>query len=164
MNIKTIKEKSHRLAHEFYIGDFSVSFTLCLKNKIDLFIEPEIVNTFTNLLSLIIENKDCIIPLYCFMPDHLHLIIKGNNKESDLINALISYKQKTGYWMKQNLKTGCWQKDFYDHIIKKDQELATHVRYILNNPVRKGLVVDWKEYTFKGTLGCKLEDVLNEML
>jgi len=54
-----------------------------------------------------------------------------------------------------------WQKDFYDHVIRKDNDIATHVRYILDNPVRRGLVSLWQEYPFKGSIGCRLEDILN---
>jgi REP element-mobilizing transposase RayT len=54
-----------------------------------------------------------------------------------------------------------WQKDFYDHVIRKDEDIAIQVRYILDNPVRRGLVSSWQEYQFRGSIGCKLEDVLN---
>lgn len=44
-----------------------------------------------------------------------------------------------------------WQKDYYDHIIRRPEDVQKHVRYILDNPVRKGLVDDWKKYPFKGS-------------
>jgi len=53
-----------------------------------------------------------------------------------------------------------WQKDFYDHIIRTNEDIAAQVRYVLDNPVRKGLVLLWQEYPFKGSIGCKMEDVL----
>ena len=54
-----------------------------------------------------------------------------------------------------------WQKDFYDHVIRTNEDIATQVRYILDNPVRKGLVLFWQEYSFKGSIGCNLEDFLD---
>ena len=57
-------------------------------------------------------------------------------------------------------KTGIrWQKDFYDHVIRRHEDVAVQVRYILDNPVSKGLVSSWQDYPFKGSIGCKLEDV-----
>ena len=53
-----------------------------------------------------------------------------------------------------------WQKDFYDHIMRTQEDIVAQVKYILDNPVRKGLVVNWEDYPFKGSIGCKLEDVL----
>jgi len=53
-----------------------------------------------------------------------------------------------------------WQKDFFDHVIKIDESLATNVKYTLDNPVRKGIVTQWQEYPFKGSIGYNLEDIL----
>ena len=57
-----------------------------------------------------------------------------------------------------------WQKDFYDHILKKHEDIAVQVRYILDNPIRKGLVSSWQGYPFKGSIGCNMEDVLKGVI
>ena len=57
-----------------------------------------------------------------------------------------------------------WQKDFYDHVIKKEESIAKQVRYILNNPVRKGLVDLWDKYPYSGSIGINLEDILQGCL
>ena len=44
-----------------------------------------------------------------------------------------------------------WQKDFYDHIVRDEDETGRHIRYILNNPVKQGLVRHWKDYPFMGS-------------
>jgi len=36
--------------------------------------------------------------------------------------------------------------------------------FVLDNPVRKDIVSSWQEYPFKGTIGCKTEDVLNGII
>jgi hypothetical protein len=88
------------------------------------------------------------------------MIITGANDEVDLLKTTISYKQKTGFWLSRNKVGASWQKDFFDHIIRKEERLSTHVRYILDNPVRKGLVSDCQDYPFKGAIGCELDDIL----
>lgn len=158
-----IKEKRHRLPVEFYRGEISVAFTLCIRNDVASgfsLSEIEIVNTFTEILGSIIEKAGCIVPVYCFMPDHQHLIITGMRGDSDIWKVIVSYKQKTGFWMSTNKPGMRWQKDFYDHIIRVNKDVATQVRYILDNPVRKGLASCWEEYRFKGSIGCELDDVL----
>jgi len=57
-----------------------------------------------------------------------------------------------------------WQKDFYDHVIRRHEDITNQIKYILDNPVRKRLVSSWQEYPFKGSIGCKIEDVLNGIL
>jgi putative transposase len=157
----SIKERRHRLPIEFYKGKTSVSFILCLKGEIPVSFDNETANAFIDILSSVIEKENCIVPAYCFMPDHQHLIIMGNRSDSDIWKAIVNYKQKTGFWMSVNRSKTKWQKDFYDHVIKNHEDIAVQIRYILDNPVRKGLVQSWEEYPFKGAIGCKLEDVLN---
>jgi hypothetical protein len=53
-----------------------------------------------------------------------------------------------------------WQKDFYDHVIKEKANIKTQAHYILDNPVRKGIVGDWRDYPYSGSVGCSLDDVL----
>jgi len=36
----------------------------------------------------------------------------------------------------------------YDHVLRKEESIEGVARYILDNPVRKGLVSDYKEYPF----------------
>ena len=85
------------------------------------------------------------------MPDHGHLLIEGKLEESDLWQSIVNFKRKSGYWLTRNHPSEEWQKDFYDHILRKDEDLMKQVRYILGNPVRRGLVEDWKTYPYKGS-------------
>ena len=161
-----VKEKTHRLPKEFYRGEISAAFTLCLKRDVAAGFslrEPEIVNIFTNILTAAVTKECCIVPVYCFMHDHQHLIIRGTGTDANVWKAVVSYKQKTGFWMSANKPGMKWQKDFYDHVIRTNEDIVTQVRYILDNPVRKGLVSVWKEYPFRGSIGCDLEDFLNEI-
>jgi REP element-mobilizing transposase RayT len=162
-----VKEKKHRLHKEFYKGEISAAFTLCLKGDVAAGFslrEHEIVNIFTDILASVVAKTNCIVPVYCFMPDHQHLIITGIHTDSDILKAIVDYKQKTGFWMSTNKPVMKWQKDFYDHLIRTNEDIAIQIRYILDNPVRKGLVSSWHEYPFKGSIGCKMEDVLNGII
>jgi REP element-mobilizing transposase RayT len=155
-----IKEKRHRLPREFYRGEISVAFTLCVRNDVASgfsLSDIKIVNKFTEILDSIIEKAGCIVPVYCFMPDHQHIMVTGTRADSDIWKVIVSYKQKTGFWMSTNKPGMRWQKGFYDHIIRVNRDVTTQVRYILDNPVRKGLVSSWEEYPFKGSIGCRLE-------
>lgn len=151
------------MPQELYKGTISVAFTLCLGEDSEKGFnlnEPEIVKAFTGFLTLASEKEKCIIPVYCFMPNHQHLIITGTANNSNLWESVVNYKQKTGYRFSKNRPEMRWQKDFYDHIIRTDGSVAVQVKYILDNPVRKGLVPTWQEYPFKGSIGCRLEDIL----
>lgn len=89
--------------------------------------------------------------VYLFMPDHCHIILEGKTESADTLLAMGRFKQHSGYWLYRNLRGVQWQKDFYDHIIRTDDATRKHVEYVLQNPVRKGLVTNWKEYPYKGS-------------
>jgi REP element-mobilizing transposase RayT len=101
------------------------------------------------LLEALVQPK-CDAHVYMFMSDHCHLLIEGESEESDLWQCIVDFKRKSGYWLARNHVLEEWQKGFYDHILRKDEDLIRQVGYILGNPVRKELVEDWKAYPYKG--------------
>ncbi len=135
-----------------------------MKDKKPSFAEANIVSVFKDILRKTIEKENCIVPVYCFMPDHLHLLISGQSDASDLWKTAINYKQQTGFWLSSHRPELKWQKDFYDHIIRSDDKLEVHIRYILDNPVRKGLVLNWRDYSYSGSLGCDLNGILYSIM
>ncbi|MEM4326041.1 MAG: transposase [Candidatus Pacearchaeota archaeon] len=155
-----IIEKKHRLNLNCYKGFIRASFTLCIKGRKNIFTSYKIVSPFIEILKESIKKFDCKNWVYLFMPDHLHLVLEGNSEEADLWKAIVYFKQKTGYWLSRNGWDAKWQKDFYDHILRKDEDLKKHIRYILENPVRKGLTNDWMNYEFKGSIDYDLSDIL----
>jgi hypothetical protein len=74
--------------------------------------------------------------------------------------SIVDFKQQTGLWLSRHA-TARWQKDFFDHIIHADEDLAAQIRYVANNPVRKGLASDWRSYPFTGAIGCDLYAVID---
>jgi hypothetical protein len=39
-----------------------------------------------------------------------------------------------------------WQRAFYDHALRKDEDVRQIARYIIANPLRRGLVKDVGDY------------------
>lgn len=151
-----VRGKKHRLSREYYRGQRAVAFTLCLQDQQSGFSDSSVVHACQTILEDIILKSDCIVPAYCFMPDHQHLLLVGKSECSDVLKTLIVYKQKTGYWMSQVASGVRWQKSFFDHIIRTEDSIVKHVRYIIENPVRRGIVNQWDAYPFLGAIGCDL--------
>lgn len=160
----SVLEKKHRLSKENYIGELSIAFTICLKDKSKSVCDVMAVNKFTEILVELSRKERCMMPVYCFMPNHQHLIITGLADDSDVLKVIKLYKQKTGFWLSRNMPDIEWQKGFYDHIIKNPKNVPKHVRYILDNPVRKKFVSYWDDYSFKGAIGCDLKEILRGII
>jgi REP element-mobilizing transposase RayT len=41
-----------------------------------------------------------------------------------------------------------WQRSFYDHALRKDEDIMKVGEYIVYNPVRKGIVQSWTDYPY----------------
>ena len=158
MKQKIIREKSHRLPNKLYLGHQSVAFTICVKEKQKLFNSDEIFALFQQELIESLNTYKCSSQVYLFMPDHLHLIVSGNQQDSNVKKSIELFKQKTGYWLSHNLLKFKWQKDYYDHIIRNDEDINNQIRYILQNPVRARIVENWNGYKFKGSTVYNLEE------
>lgn len=127
----------------------------------ELFTEASVVRVFVDLLGLAVGGCGCVVPIYCFTPNHCHVMLQGETEQSDLWKAMVAFKQRTGYWLSTNRPGLRWQKDFYDHIIRSTEDVVAHARYIAENPVRRGLVAEWRKYPFTGAIGVNLQEVLD---
>jgi len=155
-----IRERKHRLAPELYRGAVRAAFTVCAERKIELFVKYSIVNDFIENLRIANEKHGIVNWCYVFMPDHIHILNEGWTADSDLLKGMNLFKQYCGYYLSKNKIGVELQKDYYDHIHRKEEDIAKQIRYILENPVRKGLVKDWREYKYKGSLNYRLEDLI----
>lgn len=156
-----INEKQHRLPNEFYKSDILLSITSCIKDRHNIFTVDSIFHDFEKILIDIMHKYNCCAHIYLFMPDHLHLIFQGESNDVNLLDALKAFKQKTGFYFSVNKFNCKWQKDYYDHIIRDEKDLGNQIMYILLNPVRKGFVKHWKEYSYKGSMIYDLNTVEN---
>lgn len=153
-----IREKKHRLEPELYIGEKIISFTLCINNRNKLFIKEDIFKTFEIILIKESSTFDVSLIVYLFMHDHCHLLVSGESKHSDLKKFIDMFKQKSGFWLARNLPDFRWQKDYYDHNLRENEDLNEYIKYILYNPVKNNIADDWLLYPYKGSTVFELDD------
>jgi putative transposase len=87
---------------------------------------------------------------YCIMPDHLHLLIFLTEfYGKSLQNWVSAFKRHTSKVTNESMyNKRLWQKNFYDHVVRRDESLLKISEYILNNPIRQGMVMEWEEYPY----------------
>ncbi len=96
------------------------------------------------------------------MPDHLHLLI--DPQESDLPHIMKRVKLlfSSKYRKRHNLyRATIWQRRFWDHIIRDEEDWRRHVDYIHYNPVKHEHVETpqgWKHSSMKEYLEMYSED------
>jgi REP element-mobilizing transposase RayT len=92
---------------------------------------------------------------FCIMPNHVHVIINPLLQDNDIIFSIshITYTWKkysaTQINKHMQMKGSLWQSESYDHLIRDQKELFHYLEYVMENPIKAGLVSKW--YEWKGT-------------
>jgi putative transposase len=148
-----------RLPGVSYVGIQRYFLTLCTCNRKKWFQDAAVVDQVRSQLTRIASDLQFAVPAHCLMPDHAHLLVEGTTPTSDLQQFVVSFKQKTGFEFAANRNTRLWQDGYYDRILRSDEATLTVVRYILENPVRAGLVARFSDYSFSGSDRYSLEEL-----
>ena len=84
---------------------------------------------------------------FVVMPDHAHLIITPSSKFS-LEKAVGRIKGGSSFQVGKHVssKIEVWQPSFTQHLILDEDDFQKHRDYILDNPVRAGLVRHREDY------------------
>lgn len=76
---------------------------------------------------------------YCIMPDHIHMILSINTDEDGRQIAAPTVSTVVGSmkrWVSRQIGRPIWQKSFYDHGIRNQQDYNEIWEYIENNPLK----------------------------
>ena len=150
--------KKIRLKKETYREQLPCSLTICTDKRKEIFENKELASYCTELIKSLCEEHEFIIYAYCFMPDHLHLLIRrgGDLSIIELIQRFKSISTLKSY--EYGFAGKIYQTSFYDHFLRKEEDIEKHVRYILENPIRKGMANSISEYPFQGSLVFDLNE------
>ena len=87
------------------------------------------------------------------MPDHVHLILTPLTNETlravvALVEIMQAIKSVSSHAIQHRVgnRGAIWQEESFDRIVRSSESLDAKIAYILQNPVRKGLVNDWRQY------------------
>jgi putative transposase len=87
------------------------------------------------------------------MPDHAHLVlIPGTDEQRrrvmPLFEIMKAIKGASARKINQQLEShgAIWQEESFDRVLRSSEDVDAKVLYVLENPVRQGLVSDWRQY------------------
>jgi putative transposase len=144
-------KKRIRLKSFDYKGLYAYSVTMCSYHKMQAFKNEGTVRMCLTVLEEWSQKCKFSVWAYCFMPDHLHLLVEGNDADSDFRTFVSQFKQKTGFLHKSSTSKRLWQVNYYEHVLRNEEDLRIAAEYIWENPVRKGLVEDCRKYRYSGS-------------
>jgi putative transposase len=78
---------------------------------------------------------------FTLMPDHLHWLF-NLGQDTELSKTIAAYKTFSA----RAIGKPIWQRGYYDHALRQEEDVQTLARYIVANPQRAGLVDKIKDY------------------
>jgi putative transposase len=83
------------------------------------------------------------VPILLLMPDHLHMLATFG-PDLGMKKVIANWKRFTA-----NHAGIRWQRDFFDHRLRNDENFDQKAAYILQNPVRAGFVTRVEDWPYK---------------
>jgi len=91
------------------------------------------------------------ISSYVVMPDHVHFVATAIEDGADFKGFVKAWKQKTGFEWSRRHGRRLWQHGYWERVLRDNDNALSLCRYILENPVRAGLVEHPIEYSLCGS-------------
>ena len=102
-------------------------------------------NDFKRCFNLIHKYKlkyGCLLYGYCFMPNHIHLILESHLGLMAMSRFMhcVNQSYAMGFNIKYNTVGHLWQNRYKNFVVLKDDYLYNLINYVEYNPVRAGIV------------------------
>jgi REP element-mobilizing transposase RayT len=131
--------------------DFTSHFiTFCTKLRRDL---PDWARDIVLASCVHDHGKKYRLRVAVVMPDHVHLILmpginEGRHEIVSLVEIMKAIKSASAHMINRKIGNhgAIWQEESFDRVVRSSESLDAKIAYILDNPVRKGLVDSWRHY------------------
>jgi len=127
------------------------SITIGTAPRAPVFADIPFGRACVDLLRSVRDEQGLLVYAYCLMPDHVHLLAAMTSRES-ITGAIRSWKSLCySERYRRGHSARFWQRSFYDHAVRDQEDLLDVAMYVLGNPVRAGLVEDFHDYLLCGS-------------
>jgi putative transposase len=138
-------------------------FTLVTHHRRSFLCEADSIDLLRRSFKYVMQRHPFKIDAAVILPEHLHCIWTLPEGDSDysmrwrLIKTFFSrrcgqeVRGEVSISRRHKKEQAVWQRRFWEHCIRDEQDWSRHVEYIHYNPVRHGLVRaprDWKYSSF----------------
>ena len=152
--------KPRRLEGLSYRGYLRYFITIRCYGFRDHFTNHETVTKTIATLRDSATQRGFLVWAYCFMPDHMHMLVEGQDAHADMKQFVALFKQKSAFWFRASHGDQLWAANYYEHVLRDDEATMAIAGYILENPVRKGILADYSGYPYSGSFELEsIEDL-----
>jgi putative transposase len=143
-----------------YVGFYRYSLRFCTYDRRQVFTSQSPVDLVLAQILRSASEERFAVTAYCFMPDHLHLLVEALAEDSDCKRFIARTKQYSGFYYTRQFGTRLWQRYGFERVLRDSEQTFVVARYILENPVRGGLVAAIEDYPFVGSCVYTLPELI----
>jgi putative transposase len=148
--------------HAFdYRGLCRYFLTFCVHERRPVFHDPSAVQLVLDQIRFTSIEQGVENSAYCFMPDHFHMLVTATADSTDLRKFATLTKQRSGWRFGRRGAGRLWQPGYYDRVLREEEATPAVVRYIVENPVRAGIVKSPGDYPHWGSDSFTREQLLD---
>jgi len=131
----------HRRLPRVDLPSDTYSLTCCLNRRRRLFTEADLASALIALSAEARDRGDLVLHGYVVMPDHYHMLVTLTGAPS-VTNVVRRVHSAFARPVRARGFGGgrVWQRRFYDHVGRGDEDWLAKLTYLHENPVRAGLV------------------------
>ena len=150
--------------HSFdYTGYHRYFLTISTSQRARAFVSSDAVGIVLEHLVRTSESQWFAVIAYCFMPDHLHAVVEGVRDASDFQEFVRIFKQQSAFNWKRATGRTLWHRGYAERVLRSHDDTTIAIRYVIENPVRAGLVPAPEDYPYLGSMTGTVTDLLDSM-
>ena len=142
--------RPRRLKTFDYVGCYHYSLTFCTYRRNRYIEDPALVDRVAPQFSRTSAEHQIEELAYCYMPDHVHLLLAGLHDGASLLPCVEVMRQRSGRVAKASQGIRLWQDGFFERILRNDEQLEMVARYIFENHVRARLADTANQWHYSG--------------
>jgi REP element-mobilizing transposase RayT len=146
-----------------YLGTYRYFITFCCFARAPVFTDIRLGQSVVFQFRRTCREKKFAILAYCVMPDHAHLLVEGRDNASNLAALIKSAKQSSGQRFAARMKRPLWDEGFHDHVLRPEEDPKSFARYIIENPVRAGIVRSPIDYPLSGSSRWTIQELVDSL-
>jgi putative transposase len=144
------KHPPHFPAIERHNTPVIVFLTVCTKNRKAIFanaVADELLRTSWD------QARSWLVGRYVVMPDHIHLFCAPADFPPKPLTQWVNYwKSHCARHCKEQEDARIWQRHFWDTQLRRGDNYDEKWEYVVQNPVRAGLVARAEDWPYQGEL------------
>ena len=127
-----------------------IFLTVCSKDRKPIFASKDGARVLENAWA---AAKTWLVGQYVLMPDHIHLFCAPATIPAKSLEQWVRYWKNVASknWPRKS-EHPIWQRDFWDTQLRRIENYQEKWNYVLENPVRAGLVTMSEDWPFHGEL------------